>query len=55
MTPNSYLADWAGGPAISPPNGISNIWLSEDGETIIVIRTHNKQIAYDLDGNQAQQ
>jgi hypothetical protein len=40
---------------ISPPNGISQIWLSEDGKEIGVTGTDNKQVTYDLDGNEIKQ
>jgi hypothetical protein len=40
---------------ISPPNGISQIWLSEDSKTIVVTGTDNKQVTYDLDGNEIKQ
>jgi hypothetical protein len=41
---------------ISPPNGISSIWLSyPDGKTIIVTGTDNKQVRYDLTTEQTPQ
>jgi hypothetical protein len=40
---------------ISPPNGILYIWLSEDGKTIGVTGTDNKQVIYDLDGNETKE
>jgi hypothetical protein len=40
---------------ISPPNGISQIWLSEDRKAIGVTGTDNKQVTYDLDGNEIKQ
>jgi hypothetical protein len=37
---------------VTPPNGIFKITVSEDSKTILVTGTDNRQIRYDLDGNQ---
>jgi hypothetical protein len=53
-----FTLDWRGGQQriipirISPPNGISGIGLSEDGNMIVVTGTDNKQVNYDFSGNE---